>query len=832
MKITKLILVGYHRFKLRQIHRLEYTPTKKTQVILGSNGSGKSSLLKELSPLPAHHSEFEKGGSKEIFISHKGRNYRLHCDFSHDGNRFIFEVDGENLNPGYTVTVYRELVKEHFNYTPEIHAIITGQTTFHELSVNDRRNWFTQLNETDFTYALKYFQQLKQTVRDTQSALKHTQSRLTEETNKLLDKEAELKLRIEVEELREDLHKFLSIRPPRQRNPSELEQAVKEVDASLQTVINELRSLAAQYETRTTSESRESLETLKNKLLMDFKSKEGTAVAMMQQITKMQQKANEFSGVGNCNLEDINKEIAALEAENLSIQKALGPDVANLYPDPSKSLQSLEWAKEYFSELSEKLRAFKRRNYTRFEQETLANQLQELQNEQLRFESFVKTAWQKVEVFQNRKLNKESECPKCHHKWIQDYDEVQHEQAILHHKTTVEAAEKHQAKVKSTTEQLNEISSFFQLSNDFCVFLSRYPELGGFFSKLQAVKAIEENPDQIPSLVEETIQQLKLLVQLHRNIEVLKDRSKIKTILEAASAEDLSKLNKVIEEENETLAKIQREMRHIQEEIKRISYEIEIRTSLQEAYRDFQVLLEERKRTHQAHIRDLMIAAMDEVIHNMRLDLSHKERQLNQIEIQKALVESLKKDADILARNYRLLSLSQEALSPATGLIAEGMMNFINDFVTKVNRFIEKIWLYPLEIIPVVPDEENGLDLDYKFEVSVNGEKCSPDIAKTSAGQKEIINLAFAAVCMKYLGLEDYPFFLDEFAVKMDAAHRKMAYEIIDYLIESSDFSQIFLISHYEQGYSSLSEAEILVLCDSNVILPKHLVYNEHVLIQ
>jgi len=81
---------------------------------------------------------------------------------------------------------------------------------------------------------------------------------------------------------------------------------------------------------------------------------------------------------------------------------------------------------------------------------------------------------------------------------------------------------------------------------------------------------------------------------------------------------------------------------------------------------------------------------------------------------------------------------------------------------------------------------------------------------------------------MEYLGLSDYPVFLDEFAVKMDAAHRTAAYGIIDYLVESSNFSQLFLISHYASGYSNLSNAEILVLCPSNITLPKHLVVNSH----
>ena len=82
---------------------------------------------------------------------------------------------------------------------------------------------------------------------------------------------------------------------------------------------------------------------------------------------------------------------------------------------------------------------------------------------------------------------------------------------------------------------------------------------------------------------------------------------------------------------------------------------------------------------------------------------------------------------------------------------------------------------------------------------------------------------------MKYLGLRQYPLFLDEFAARMDPAHRKAAYDAIDKLIESEEYSQIFLVSHYQEGYGALTDSEILVLCDSNVRMPQGLPFNKHV---
>ena len=70
MKIDKIILYRYRRLSLNSIERLEYTPENNIQVIIGRNMSGKSSLLKELSPLPPElKKEFKDEGYKEIHIS-------------------------------------------------------------------------------------------------------------------------------------------------------------------------------------------------------------------------------------------------------------------------------------------------------------------------------------------------------------------------------------------------------------------------------------------------------------------------------------------------------------------------------------------------------------------------------------------------------------------------------------------------------------------------------------------------------------------------------------------------------------------------------------------
>ena len=70
MKILKLTLDGFKRFSFSKTGKLDVVMDAKLILILGQNGMGKSSVMKELSPLPAQPSDFHKGGSKYIEIEY------------------------------------------------------------------------------------------------------------------------------------------------------------------------------------------------------------------------------------------------------------------------------------------------------------------------------------------------------------------------------------------------------------------------------------------------------------------------------------------------------------------------------------------------------------------------------------------------------------------------------------------------------------------------------------------------------------------------------------------------------------------------------------------
>ena len=90
MQIHELSLRGYKRLLLNRIQRFTLKPHAPHQLIIGTNGSGKSSVMAELTPLPPFGGSFLKTGSKVIRLSHRGGEYTLSSDFSNGSKPHSF----------------------------------------------------------------------------------------------------------------------------------------------------------------------------------------------------------------------------------------------------------------------------------------------------------------------------------------------------------------------------------------------------------------------------------------------------------------------------------------------------------------------------------------------------------------------------------------------------------------------------------------------------------------------------------------------------------------------------------------------------------------------
>lgn len=827
MKITCLILVGYRGYNLRQIHHFEYRPTTKTQIILGTNGSGKSKTLSELSPLPGLASDFTKNGRKEITIEHLGKLYVLKSLFENGTARYIFEVDGENLNPGYTLTVYRELCKTHFNYTSEVHSLLTGKTRFSSMSVAERRNWFMKISDTDYTYAIKYHNHLKEKIRDLQGALKLNQARLTQETNKCLSEKDEIELRKKITEYSLILNTLLEHRKPRLSNPIRYSERVDALDNSLRRDMERLERLLEDMDSGARVNSLSALEEASVGFQANLQSLQKEIIDRCEKLERYQKDLDVVNQTSKSSFEEIQRQLKDLEENEADLLSRIKHHFN--FDNSRLALSSFEACRFDLDHILTELSLLPRLNYTREDYDQLIQDLPKLK-EAIAYSSKVENeCFLKKQLLEANKAKGITECPECHHSWYQDFSESQYKVAVFNHTAAVEANETNKKRLEKHQAAIDEHNLFSDLLSRYRRLVEHFDTLQPFWNYLKQTELMVKNPNAVLAEMNIFHGDIQLSVKLEQIKKQLEEVRKLESLMQNTKQLDKDKLEKEIKAENEGLINAQNETRNIHICLEQTKNKIKIISSIFEYQSNINASIKERSDALKFLIEDKCVEVLDEIIYSVKLLVSQNERTLSQVDIQRGIVKGLEEQVKLAEEDLYLLKLAQKALSPTEGLIARGMTGFINHFVKQENDFIAKIWLYPLVLIPIEITDEESLDLDYKFQVSVNNEvKPVPDISLTSAGMQEVIDLAFVATSMKYLGLANFPIFLDEFAVKLDPAHRQSAYRAIEHLIDSTDYSQVYLVSHYQEGYSSLTASEVLVLCDSNVELPDHLVYNKH----
>ena len=248
MKITKLRLVKYLRITESVTNVFEINPTAPTQFIIGTNGSGKSSIMYELSPLPAEKAFYAKGGSKEIHLTHDGSFYVLISNFE-EGQHHHFLKDGKELNEGGTITVQKELVKQHLRYTSEIHQMVTGARRFHQMSLSERKYWFTTLADADYEYAINVFNKIKDRARDVSGALKLAKKRLVIESSKLIPQEEFDALKRSCDALYEQVQFLIEHRQIPEHNVNDLGTSIEaewaKIEYSAKTLLRRINATEA-----------------------------------------------------------------------------------------------------------------------------------------------------------------------------------------------------------------------------------------------------------------------------------------------------------------------------------------------------------------------------------------------------------------------------------------------------------------------------------------------------------------------------------------------------------------------------------------------------------
>lgn len=815
---------------LNNIETITITPQNVYQLILGTNGSGKSSILHELSPLPAHRSNYNPGGYKLIEIEHRGYHYILESNFKSSGThtciRKLLNSDTgewEDLNPGKTGAVQKEVVWQHFGLNSETHELMIGFTNFTDLDPNKRREWITKLSDVDFSYALGVYKKLRTLARDRKGAIKHTDTRIAGETNKLLAI-GDLK---ELESTYQSLQNELTVLMTSRDTSCDLTldyQAIMARELNyLQSTIKELSTQNTIYLGGEGIHSKADLialiESLKVSYSEDLVKKSLTA----QQLEDFNNLVGQYKDIPTEDLDGLFTELTTLKLErdsalaNLVVWKSLKTD-------PVKAQSKLSRIAHSVIETLNRLPANPNRLYTKAKSEASTVELTELRMRINKGSNILDNAVAKLEHLNSLK---DTECPKCGHAWVPGISEGEHARLKATIATTKPKLEQLRTEeavlVKYLEAAENYHNCFYQLKK----LTSESPELFEFWDSVLLTDTLLEQPKALVSELHTFVRDLEtwvLITKLNTRIEYLEPlfdgSGSIAQVLNLKGR--VGTLTESLEALTSGLIELDSRIKNYESKLKQV---LVLESKIESIFTRLDSLSE----YYQKGITVIRETLLKDVIVKNQYKLAHLQTKHREKQTLEGILKDLVTDKTDLVESEKVLKILADELSPIDGLIAEQLKGFIESLIEHVNLVIAKVWTYELKVIPC------GLttgDLDYKFPLLVRhegSENLTPDISKGSEAQLEIVNLAFRMVIMGYLGFDDYPIYLDEFGRAFDEQHRLNGVNFIKQLGESGNYSQVFLISHYMAQFGSINQADVLVLDSSNISINQR--HNEHVLI-
>lgn len=823
MFITYIGLHKFKRFAVGRIETMEVWPKRKVQLLLGTNGSGKSSFLEvATSVMPKDKNDFHKGGGgwwKMEFL-HNGKTYFLSTHVLENKTEHSFVVDGEELNQGKTVGVQKGLVKEHFRMTQELHDVLTGAKPFTGMSANERQYWMTTLSDSDFSYVLGLYDRLKKAHRANLNVLKHTQDRIVEEMASLIKPEDIEQMQARSKELHGELSVlYREYSGHDSQSLQRMEQALNE----------ESTRIAAQL-------TRLVLVDLKGNTSVHYDSLE----AIDEELTEKRNKANQLTGT----LQTLSEHYEHYDRQLEKLREAEGLDVADLR-DQQKALQldrqkSIESLSLHFKVGT--LDCGQAAKHAGYELITLFSQVQNINLEEYDPEEMALLGKSILELQErlsgvNGKLGilegrlqyihqcEEVACPKCSTQFkpgvgLQEQEELKQNFAkgdglrVQMQNRLIELRERHE-KLGLMADAASRLQRFREAHGELAPLFSLIDQAGG-------LNRTNEHAELCGVYLRE----------LGKHSHILSIDEQLGPIEDA-----LAKVTENAESGagiREAHARTQAQIEEVHGKIQALNGLIREISSHLEKIKRFDLAVdnfEEEYKSHQGKVEQYVEMIRQEelggLIETNQSSLAVVSEALKSHEVQAGIIDDLEKSARKLKLRDVAYSKLLSELSPTDGFIAEQIGLYINSVLEANNQIIASVWDYPMGIKPC--DVEEG-ELNYKFPLWVNDlDNNVPDIAKGSTGQRSMINLAFRLSIYHFLGLEDWPLYMDEIGRDFDPKHRHNLVRITEELVDDPRYSQVFIVSHHIETYGSIVEADVTALDDSNI--PSDRPYNENAVI-
>lgn len=806
MLIKSIYLKGFKPLALANIESIYIDVISDLVLILGSNGCGKSSLLRELNPFPANPADYRDDGMKVITIEHNNSIYELSSILKRGAKHTVIK-DGIEIHSNVISSLQREYVIKEFNYTPLINKLLIGDLKFTSMTPQARRELLTIISPLDLNYVIKVHGTVKEELRDNLAITKHLVSKSGDARTKLrelnIDDGMEAK-KIEIEnrinlllpyasrlidnensnieyEIDNNYNKLLTIKQKldrfdNRRIPIDGITNVEELTEYIGTLSGQLS--ATQTNINNISTDIQSINELSNSLSDNTMTPDSINNRLEFLYSELDNYKNDYGIIDNHKiLLDIN---TYLLSELDSVYDWLANSRVYDEEDENKYVQS------YQNILSE-----------------IANLKQTINKDA-------------VELKHLHNPDAIFNCPKCKFSFnikglsVEDNIKLINERITNNYNRLI-IVEKERDDLEPIINDINLVSKIIykviSIKRSTTLLSNIWEELGSEKNILRNSTQVRNILSKHKSAVVSSLKRKELLSEIDTHKKTLALQHKYGDGLGVR----LTNLHISLESELYVLRKLEKDIEYSKNLLKYINYFNKLEDSSN------QILSELESNFKTAIDKAIKLDA------RTQCDLLYNELALNTGILNKynsliTAINEMEKEYEKITERQSYLSILEEHLSHNKGLIADQMLGFIGSYIEQINLICKEIWEYRLELKMCHMD--NG-QLDYTFPLIVENEIVS-DIKEGSTAQTDIIDFAFVMVMRQYLNINDYPLFLDELGSSFDTIHRRKLMDYLKSIQGTNVASQMFLINHYSTLYGGLVNNDTIVLDHRNVPVPSN----------
>ena len=875
MRITQIEIYNYIPLLHCGTKRIKVDINANALIVIGTNGCGKSSLFRELTPYPANRADYEKNGYKKLIIEHEKSTYELCSDFTKPTKAHSFIKDGEELNESGTNATQIDLCDTHFGLSEVINNLINLNYHICDMGRAERKNLFMSAYPYSMSFILDYHKKVCYQLRDFSSNIKAFNERrllleekiINDTERKRLDdmhkKYQDLNNDIDqqIYALRQNIALFESLPDYALPQDSLVKHALDNmsVDEYLES-LNRRVTVALHKLTRFKRKNKwykfnSDLTVATSNMVQearkygDLKSELDKQVFQLHQETKeLKEQLDQYEQTKGIDLEAEIKTLkdrlanmtALLDKHSKAIQGKVFPKIANheellrindgiinrIRYLLSEIFQStVIWSPVKVDQTKQCLWGWRLEIDNNEKQlEYLVNQLKELKRQSLVVENIDPNCTSMVCKLKERVEAKLQETKR-------QIDQVVAQGKELRARTEVKKAEykkledelKNPLDINDYVKDLINCIQQAGLADFICdgkwnidVLIDTLNNNGSkIWDKLSAYIDLNTSYLECRTLEQDikiTKQELDTLVNIHLPAKNLI----VKTI-----SEKKLKHEKLLATLNE-LDKLEGEYEDRECRLYDASRETSNLKTCGEELTTFCKWYSIKLRIDQSKE---LLAFFNNAKSKIMSAVIDVESVLNE---QDGLLLRLKEEIipaiNHYEKEYQVWSEIEKGLNPNSGIPQKYMVGYINALIDIVNRIIKHVWVYDMEIVPLRDDA----DLNYNLSFTVNNGEPIKDINLASKGQKEIMDLAWVLAIFHQMKLgKNYPLKLDEPDGGLNNEHRVRLLNFLQQMMQNEDLKQLFMINQFPSVYDSFISSQTLCIKEEGILLPAE--YNQDI---